>query len=940
MSEEGIPTQYGTRAAAQDGGILSVLAVNVVVAVTGFGALLLARHASALAAGGVARLRATGAAPGRILALLEFWFPRRAIDTQSLLDDGDADRLGGAAAAPPPLASSSVISWLWALVRMGNDEVLERCGHDALVYLQFQKLVIVALTICSVLCLGMVLPVNLAGDKSYSGFRWTTIDNVGDSDWYWVHAVASVLVSIVVLVLIFRVRLFALSSNESFHLRRSAISFRTIMIQNAHPMILSPDLYQQHFSAVLHTAITRLRTQARRRRSTSERAERLSGASGWTPGVRQSPVIFLLSILVSLLRFGGLTCGAHLETWNVAGAASSVDGAPTTEPRSELSADVEEVDDSPEAADLGDELLQSGFFDRKDDGDRGGGVAADYALVEDAEEVDNMLELDQLSSDEEAHAAAREAAAAAICVQIVPQVDDVLAATERYRILYARMQEFLTLYHETGRRPRQSVGWRSWFLGCLGDSSVDAVAHTAEEMAESTRSLQRIRSRLFRRRATGVVFVTFTNPLDAKLVLAEYGRYSSIAQWAKRWLFRFSVHVPLSRPIWTLTRYSHVLRDRQWYVCSAPEPEDIQWTNVGIGRWEFRFRVMFLNVITAFMLMLWTTPLSFLHFLVSVPFLSLVYSQATSLFKWSQLDAFIVSLLLLALTLTLPNLIWASSWMEGHVTESAEHASIAFKTCLYLLFSLLILPVLWIPSLLTLFEAGLMLQDQAYTLLDGIFDQSNGSLAINLLVQMALIGNFVEALRVPERLMRVWMFLRAGSGGERLEAAAYAYRHEFGMQYAFLICVFAISLTFSAMIPLVPPFGVLYFIIKHTLDKYHLIYVRPRTFESDGSMIFLVLKFKLAVLLFFQLVVAVFFFIHGSIAQFVLVFSMPMFLLLFLVFNSLSAISLFRFTVLPSAVTVRTADDVGAYAVEIAADGAARVGLRRALAVGTQHLGL
>jgi len=57
------------------------------------------------------------------------------------------------------------------------------------------------------------------------------------------------------------------------------------------------------------------------------------------------------------------------------------------------------------------------------------------------------------------------------------------------------------------------------------------------------------------------------------------------------------------------------------------------------------------------------------------------------------------------------------------------------------------------------------------------------------------------------------------------------------MQYAYMMVFFATILTFSTIAPLILPFGLLYFVFKHFLDIYLLVHIRPREFDSDGSML-------------------------------------------------------------------------------------------------------
>jgi hypothetical protein len=59
-----------------------------------------------------------------------------------------------------------------------------------------------------------------------------------------------------------------------------------------------------------------------------------------------------------------------------------------------------------------------------------------------------------------------------------------------------------------------------------------------------------------------------------------------------------------------------------------------------------------------------------------------------------------------------------------------------------------------------------------------------------------------------------------------------------------MMVFFATILTFSTIAPLILPFGMLYFMCKHFLDTYLLVHVRPREFDSDGSMLWYTAAFS------------------------------------------------------------------------------------------------
>jgi hypothetical protein len=64
-------------------------------------------------------------------------------------------------------------------------------------------------------------------------------------------------------------------------------------------------------------------------------------------------------------------------------------------------------------------------------------------------------------------------------------------------------------------------------------------------------------------------------------------------------------------------------------------------------------------------------------------------------------------------------------------------------------------------------------------------------------------------------------------------------RQEFryGEQYAFMMIMFFTCVIFSVACPLITPFGVLYFAIKHYVDRHNILYVyKPGEINADCHM--------------------------------------------------------------------------------------------------------
>ncbi|XP_008939728.1 PREDICTED: CSC1-like protein 2, partial [Merops nubicus] len=51
-----------------------------------------------------------------------------------------------------------------------------------------------------------------------------------------------------------------------------------------------------------------------------------------------------------------------------------------------------------------------------------------------------------------------------------------------------------------------------------------------------------------------------------------------------------------------------------------------------------------------------------------------------------------------------------------------------------------------------------------------------------------------------------------------------AYEFQFGAAYAWMMCVFTVVMTYSITCPIIVPFGLMYMLLKHLVDRYNLYY--------------------------------------------------------------------------------------------------------------------
>lgn len=87
-------------------------------------------------------------------------------------------------------------TWLPAVFRLTREQVLAKCGPDAVHYLSFQRHAITLMFIVTVVSIGVILPINFQGSSQLdaSTFSRTTLSNInGRSPWLWVHTLISIM---------------------------------------------------------------------------------------------------------------------------------------------------------------------------------------------------------------------------------------------------------------------------------------------------------------------------------------------------------------------------------------------------------------------------------------------------------------------------------------------------------------------------------------------------------------------------------------------------------------------------------------------------------------------------------------------------------------------------------------------------------------------------
>ncbi|XP_058692659.1 CSC1-like protein 2 isoform X3 [Poecile atricapillus] len=238
---------------------------------------------------------------------------------------------------------------------------------------------------------------------------------------------------------------------------------------------------------------------------------------------------------------------------------------------------------------------------------------------------------------------------------------------------------------------------------------------------------------------------------------------------------------------------SESLHVSNWTVSYAPDPQNIYWEHLSIRGFVWWIRCFVINVVLFILLFFLTTPAIIIttmdKFNVTKPVEYLNNPIITQFFP---------TLLLWCFSALLPTIVYYSAFFEAHWTS----LDVFFR---------------WLFDKKFLAEAAVRFEC--------VFLPDNGAFFVNYVIASAFIGNAMDLLRIPGLLMYMIRLCLARSAAERRNVKRHqAYEFQFGAAYAWMMCVFTVVMTYSITCPIIVPFGLMYMLLKHLVDRYNLYY--------------------------------------------------------------------------------------------------------------------
>ncbi|XP_042320124.1 CSC1-like protein 2 [Sceloporus undulatus] len=269
---------------------------------------------------------------------------------------------------------------------------------------------------------------------------------------------------------------------------------------------------------------------------------------------------------------------------------------------------------------------------------------------------------------------------------------------------------------------------------------------------------------------------------------------------------------------------SESLHVSNWTVSYAPDPQNIYWEHLSIRGFIWWFRCLIINVVLFILLFFLTTP----AIIITTMDKFNVTKPVEYLNSLLHIERYMIFLLKKLLNILIPVLTFhCLSVYNIYVTRSGENRTTMHKCYTFLIFMVLLLPSLGLSSLDVFFRwlFDKKFLAEAAVRFECVFLPDNGAFFVNYVIASAFIGNAMDLLRIPGLLMYMIRLCLARSAAERRNVKRHqAYEFQFGAAYAWMMCVFTVVMTYSITCPIIVPFGLMYMLLKHLVDRYNLYY--------------------------------------------------------------------------------------------------------------------
>lgn len=251
-----------------------------------------------------------------------------------------------------------------------------------------------------------------------------------------------------------------------------------------------------------------------------------------------------------------------------------------------------------------------------------------------------------------------------------------------------------------------------------------------------------------------------------------------------------------------------------WSSRYAPHPDNVEYVDLLHLTITSRYTVALLYIAMVIIFIFVTTPNVILSALDRLKILN--QQNSTDGYE-ALLYSYLSVLLQIVATNLLPYLISIIAKQIPYEDTASKNHSMMWKIYLFLVLMVIIMPSIGMSSAQTLLSSDIKLQC--------LFPADNGAYFINYVVSSTFLSTLLELIKPVDILSYCFIYLTGRSQAD-YEGGRQCISREFSvsMQHTGVLLIFSAVMTYSISCPLIAPAGLLYLLVKHSVDHYQLFY--------------------------------------------------------------------------------------------------------------------
>ena len=409
---------------------------------------------------------------------------------------------------------------------------------------------------------------------------------------------------------------------------------------------------------------------------------------------------------------------------------------------------------------------------------------------------------------------------------------DILDSLIEKKFLYQSFHEKYSQYNLSHYPERKELSSGHWLNCCKKHKKIDAQIYF-QHLKKKKKKMLKFYRQLNSRRNTGNAFILFKSPLIVDDILNHkeiiIGKMNSFE--------------------------GTLLNVGNWIIKRAPTPSDILWDNIKYSKKWRTIRMVVFTLVLFIVCLIIITP-NYIFQELS-PLITNMSSQIKDEMTSSLIKEYSYPLIVVIMNSgIIPVIVGYIAVAEMHYKRSYREKSIFVKNVVFMVINCFFIPTFGVLSWFKLKECirYLLVTHWDMDISEGFI--RNSYFFLRYAIQVTFISNGIQLLALPQFFVKKMRVLLASSDYEKFYASMIKKYFDYGYNYSFSITVFILIICFSTTIPLITPFGALFFFIKYYIDKYNLLFLYPAEFESHGNVTEMIIKFELIGIFFFQFIIS------------------------------------------------------------------------------------